>query len=127
MASTKATFERRSDEWAFQKRLAERELEQLDRQIASAELRIAIAEKDFDNHLLQIENSKAIDEFMHSKYTNLELYDWMIGQVSQVYFQSYQLAYDLAKRAEKCFQFELGVENSSYIQERLAQWRAVTP
>jgi hypothetical protein len=116
MASTKATFERRSDEWAFQKRLAERELDQLDRQIASAELRIAIAEKDFDNHLLQIENSKAIDEFMHSKYTNLELYDWMIGQVSQVYFQSYQLAYDLAKRAEKCFQFELGVENSSYIQ-----------
>jgi hypothetical protein len=53
---------------------------------------------------------------MHSKYTNQELYDWMIGQISQVYFQSYQLAYDLAKRAEKCFQYELGVENTSYIQ-----------
>jgi Tc toxin complex TcA C-terminal TcB-binding domain len=33
-----------------------------------------------------------------------------------VYFQSYQLAYDLAKRAERCFRFELGLQDSSYIQ-----------
>lgn len=116
MASSKSTFERRSSEWGFQQRLAERELDQLDRQIAAAELRIAIAEKDLENHRLQIENSKAINEFMHSKYTNEELYNWMIGEVSRIYFQSYQLAYDLAKRAEKCFQYELGVENTSYIQ-----------
>jgi hypothetical protein len=116
MASAKATFERRSADWGLQLHLAEKELDQIDSQIAAAELRIAIAEQELDNHLLQIENSKAVNEFMHSKYTNQELYDWMIGQVSQVYFQSYQLAYALAKRAEKCFQYELGVENTSYIQ-----------
>src|SRR5690606_12487694 len=27
-----------------------------------------------------------------------------------------QLAYDMAKKAEKCYQYELGVQNSSYIQ-----------
>lgn len=32
-----------------------------------------------------------------------------------MYFQSYQLAYDLAKRAERCYRFELGVPDSSYI------------
>jgi hypothetical protein len=31
----------------------------------------------------------------------------MIGQVAAVYFQSYQLAYDLAKKAQKCFEIEL--------------------
>jgi hypothetical protein len=53
---------------------------------------------------------------MRSKYTNQELYQWQIGQISDVYFQSYKLAYDLAKRAERCFRFELGLQDSSYIQ-----------
>jgi len=34
---------------------------------------------------------------------------------SGVYFQSYKLAYDLAKRAERRFRFELGLQDSSYI------------
>ena len=84
-------------------------------QIAAAELRIAIAEKELDNHVLQIENAKATDAFMRSKYTNEELYQWQVGQISGVYFQSYRLAYDLAKRAERCFRFELGLQDSSYI------------
>lgn len=115
-ASINAGHERRWDDWKLQERLANKELEQIEKQIAAGELKISIAEKERENHELQIENSKAIDEFMRSKYTNLELYNWMSGQISQVYFQSYQLAYDLAKRAEKCFQYELGVENTSYIQ-----------
>lgn len=115
-ALTTAGHGRRWDDWKLQERLANKELEQIDKQIASAELKIKIAENELKNHELQVENSKAIDAFMRGKYTNLELYQWMIGQVSQVYFQSYQLAYDVAKRAEKCFQHELGVENTSYIQ-----------
>ena len=31
------------------------------------------------------------------------------------YFQTYKLAYDLAKRAEGCFRFELRVPDSSYV------------
>ena len=84
-------------------------------QIAAADLRIAIAEKELDNHDLQIENAKATDAFMRSKYTNQELYQWQVGQISGVYFQSYKLAYDLAKRAERCFRFELGLQDSSYV------------
>ena len=64
---------------------------------------------------MQIENAKAMDAFMRSKYTNQELYQWQVGQISGVYFQSYRLAYDLAKRAERCFRFELGLADSSYI------------
>ena len=116
MASVLAGYQRRMEDWQNQLNLANKELEQIGKQIASAQVKLDISNKELANHDLQIENSKAINEFMHSKYTNQELYDWMIGQVSQVYFQSYQLAYALAKRAEKCLQYELGVENTSYIQ-----------
>jgi hypothetical protein len=115
IASTLASYQRRKDEWDFQADLAAKEAEQIDTAIAAAELRIAMAEKELENHVLQIDNARAADAFMRSKYTSQELYQWQIGQLSGVYFQSYQLAYDLAKRAERCFRFELGLPDSSYI------------
>lgn len=114
-AATDAGHDRRWNDWKLQEQLADKEIEQLDRSIAAAELRISIAQKELDNQTLQIENSKAIDEFMRSKYTNEELYQWHIGQISGVYFQSYRLAYDLAKATERCYRFELGIQDSSYI------------
>lgn len=33
----------------------------------------------------------------------------MAGQVSALYFQTYQLAFDMARRAERAFRFELGL------------------
>ena len=115
MASSKAGFDRRWSDWRFQERLAEKELDQLDRQIASADLRIAIAEKELDNHILQTENAMFTDAVMRSKFTNEDLYQWQVRQIAGVYFQSYKLAYDLAKRAERCFRFELGPQDSGYV------------
>jgi hypothetical protein len=115
LMSTQASNERRWEEWKLQERLAEKELNQLDAQIAAGELRVAIAETELANQLIQIDNAKATNDFMRSKYTNKELYQWQVGQISGVYFQSYKLAYDLAKRAERCFRFELGLQDSSFI------------
>jgi hypothetical protein len=115
IATTVASYERRQEEWDFQKDLAIKEIDQLERSIAAAELRVTLAETELDNHVMQIDNSKALDAFMRSKYTNLELYQWQVGQISSVYFQSYKLAYELAKRAERCFRFELGLQDSSFI------------
>ncbi len=114
--ATQAGYERRWDDWKLQERLANKELDQIKKSIAAAELRFNIATKERDNHLIQIENAKSTDEFMRSKYTSQELYQWQVGQISGVYFQSYKLAYDLAKRAERCLRFELGLQDSSYIQ-----------
>jgi hypothetical protein len=114
-ALTLAGYTRRFDDAKFQERVAEKEISQVEKQIAAAELRLAIANKELENHDLQIENSKAIDAYMRSKYTNEELYQWQIGQISGLYFQNYKLAYDLAKRAERCFRFELGLQDSNFI------------
>ncbi len=107
-ASILGGYDRRFDDWKLQERLAEKDLEQIDQQIVAAEIRKQMAETDLKNHDLQIENAEKTDEFMRSKYTNQELYQWMINKVSSVYFKAYQLAYDVAKKAERCYQHELG-------------------
>ncbi len=63
-----------------------------------------------------IENAEKENEYLTTKFTNEDLYDWMTDQLSTVFFQSYQLAYDTAKRAERCFRYELGLSDSSYVQ-----------
>ena len=116
MANVKGAYDRRQDDWNFQAKSAELELKQMVKQIAAAEIRLAIAEKDLENHNLQVEQSQEVDDLLKSKYTNQELYDYMVQQISSVYFQSYQLAYNMAKKAQKCFEHELGVESTSFIQ-----------
>lgn len=115
IAATVASYERRKEDWEFQGNLAAKEIEQVDRSVAAAEVRIAIAEKELENHVVQIDNAKTVDAFLRSKYTNEELYQWQISQISSVFFQSYKLAYDLARRAERCFRFELGLNDSDFI------------
>jgi hypothetical protein len=116
MFSLMAGYQRRAEEWQLQEDMAEKELEQLDKQIVAAQIRLAIAEKDLDNSDLQIENAEEAREFMEDKFTNHKLYNWMVGQISSIYFQSYQMAYDLAKRAEKAYRHELGLEDTNFIQ-----------
>jgi len=82
----------------------------------AADIRHQIALQELTNHDKQTENAQKEDEYMRTKFTNQELFDWMITQPSTVYFQSYQLAYDIAKRAERCFRYELGLSDSNYIQ-----------
>ncbi|MDR2914859.1 MAG: hypothetical protein LBV74_08530 [Tannerella sp.] len=111
---TKAGYQRRKEDWDFQAKMADMELQQLNKQLTAAEIRLMMAEKELENFELQIEQSKSVLEYYKSKYTNEALYNWMITQISTIYFRSYKLAYDMAKKAEKCYRHELGV----YVYER---------
>jgi hypothetical protein len=116
MASIKGGYDRRWDDWKQQEKVTNKELVQIEKQIAAAEIRVAIAENDLENQDKQIENSAAVEDFLRNKYTNEDLYGWMTSQISKVYFQAYKLAYDLAKRAERAYRFERGLTSSNFIQ-----------
>jgi len=110
-------YQRRQEDWTHQADLATKELKQVQKQIAAAEIRLAISEHELQNHELQIENAREVDAYMRSqKFTNQQLYNWMVSQLSGVYFQSYQLAYDVAKRAERAYRYDLGLRDSNFIQ-----------
>jgi hypothetical protein len=86
------------------------------RLVIAATIREQIAKWELENHNKQLENAQTIETYLKTKYTNEELYTWMKGQISTLYFQTYQLALDLAKKAERSLRLELGLENSNYIQ-----------
>jgi hypothetical protein len=115
-STTLASYQRRQDEWTFQADLAAKEIEQLDKQIAAANLRIAIAQRELELQDLQIADAAANAELLQTKFTNQDLYSWMVSQLTSTYFNAYQLAYDLAKRASKAYSFELGVADPGFIQ-----------
>ncbi len=115
-ASKMGSFIRRDQEWTFQANQAGKELIQLDTQLTAADIRISIAEQELKNHQQQIDHSKEVHEFMKTKYSNQELYQWMKGETFTVYKQVYQLSYEMAKKAEKAYRLELGLPDTTFIK-----------
>jgi hypothetical protein len=115
-AARMATYFRRQQDWSQQCNLAAGEIMQIDKQLTAAGIRLTIAQQDLAAHEQQIENSNELIDFLSHKYSNDDLYGWIISDVSSTYFQAYQVAYDLAKKAERVFRFERGLTSSNYIQ-----------
>ena len=115
-ALTLAGYDRRRDDWKFQADTATAEIEQIDQQLLAADIRIQMATKELKNHQIQMQNSQEVSDFMEYKYTNKELYSWMISQLSPLYFQAYKMAHGMAKKAEKAYQFERNEPEHSFIQ-----------
>lgn len=115
-AAKKGGFQRAMQERVFQANAAGFELKQIDKQITAQQIRIDLANQDIRNQQIQIDNAGEIEEFLKNKYSNEELYTWMRGSLKTLYRQVYNLAYDLAKKAEKTCCFERGISNANFIQ-----------
>jgi hypothetical protein len=115
-AGVMAGHERRKQEWNFQVESAQNEIEQIDKQLLAAEIRKEMAEQELKNTELQMDHSEEMLAYLEDKFTNEELYGWMAGQLSDIYFQSYQIAVDLAKKAERTYRYETGDEKAVFIQ-----------
>jgi hypothetical protein len=117
-AGKMAGYFRRQQEWQQQSNLAAGEIMQIDQQTLAAKVRRDIADYELNTlYPLQLQNAQDIQDFLtNKKYTNQDLYGWMISDISTTYFQCYQMAYDLAKKAERAFRFERGLTDSTFIQ-----------
>ncbi|MFX1311778.1 MAG: neuraminidase-like domain-containing protein [Promethearchaeota archaeon] len=109
-------YKRRGNEYYFKRELANIKIGQINKQIEAAKIRYLISEKELENHELQINQAKIYQFFMKNRYTGQQLYHWMINQLATVYLNGYHLALDMAKLAERSFQFELCKPNRTFIQ-----------
>jgi hypothetical protein len=117
MAVTLGSYARRMDDWQLQARVAAKEMAQIDQQIAAAEVRLTMTEEEERMHELQIKNTNEMDNFMRrQKFSNRDLYDWMQGELTNLYFQYYNMAYDAAKRAERAYCYELGLQQANFVK-----------
>jgi hypothetical protein len=119
-ASRIASFIRREEEWAFQSNLAAGEMTHLFKQLRAAEIREAIAQREWDNHQQQLRHAQEIERFLTDertgKKTGQALYAFLKREVRGLYNQCFQLAFDVARKAERALQHELGDPELRFIQ-----------
>jgi hypothetical protein len=109
-------FHHRQDTWNQNAAEAQIQISQTQYQIAAANLALQVAQQNQVLHQEQIDNIQKQLDFLNSKFTNDALYTWMVSSLSETYFLSYQLAYQMCKQVERCYQFELGLRSTSFIQ-----------
>lgn len=114
------SYSRREQDWAFQSNLAGGEITLLYKQIRAAQIREAVAECEWKNHQQQIKHAEEIEQFLtderKGKKTNQAFYVWMKRELKGLYGQCYEFAFDIAKKAERALQHELGNPDLSYLQ-----------
>jgi multidrug efflux pump subunit AcrA (membrane-fusion protein) len=112
MVATIGQYQRRAEDWDLQKALADYDYTQIKAQIAGATVRQAIAERDLEVQQKTIAQAGEMEDFLKNKFTDKELYQWMMGRISTVYFQTYKLAFNLAQSAERAYQYELNTNDT---------------
>lgn len=119
-AKTIGSYARREQEWAFQSNLAAAEIGQVLKQLRAAQIREFVAEREWENHKTQVKNAEAIEQFLtderSGKKANQAFYAWMKREVRGLYGQVFQSAFDLARKAERALQHELGDSALTFLQ-----------
>ncbi len=102
-----ANYKRRPDDWILNSNLAALELPQIGRQIITSLIREQILRHEYKIHQEQIKLTQEVDDFLRQKFTNEELYGWMQGELSKLYYEYYKFAFDVARKAEQTMKQEL--------------------
>ena len=111
-ANRMTNFLRQVQDRVYQANNAGYEIKTIDAQILVQEQKVRLAEQDITNQQQLLDNAAEVRDFLSGKYTNEALYAWMESSISSLYYQTYTLAYQLAKRAERAFAFERGLDAS---------------
>jgi hypothetical protein len=120
LAARKAGYQRRADEWRLQANLAARDLMQIGRQIIASLVAERVTYQEYATVKLQVKQwADMLDYFTEKKFTNEQLYIWMQGRLSALYYQYYRLAFDTARKAEQTMKKELmraELDQTTFIQ-----------
>lgn len=85
-------------------------------QLVLAQDRVRITAQERENSLLQADFADDVIEFLNTKFTSVELYDWMSGVMEGIYRYFLQQATGIAKLAENQLAFERQEIPPSFIQ-----------
>ncbi len=119
-AAKVGAYARREQEWIFQRNVIASEITGIYKQWRAAQIREALAEREWRNHQQAIRHAEEMVQFLTNprtgKTSNADLYAWMRREVRGLYGQCFQFAFDVAKRAERALQHELGDPGQTFLQ-----------
>lgn len=116
VASLYASHERRKSEWELQKTLAEQDKAIAAQQRLAAQHRVDVVEQEREIAELQADHANDVIEFLETKFTSAELYDWMSGILEGSYRYYLQQATAMAQLAENELAFERQELSPAFIE-----------
>ena len=111
-----ASYERRREEWQYQRDLGWKDKAITDQQykIAYDQQQVVLQEQRIANS--QLQHAQATVNFLATKFTNVELYEFMSGILQGVYSYFLQQASAMARMAQNQLAFERQEATLSFIQ-----------
>lgn len=118
-----ASWERREQEWKQQKTLATLDGQILDISKEQATNRVRIKSEEQRLTASQVNHAESVVDFLVTKFTSKELYEWMSRILQSLYASQLQQATSLARLAQQQLSFELlqdvGIIQGDYWTARL--------
>ncbi|WP_019500352.1 neuraminidase-like domain-containing protein [Pseudanabaena sp. PCC 6802] len=114
LAGAIAQYQRRAEDWQLQLQMAQDDVALITQQITASQINLDIATAELNAHLKSIEQANEVENFFQNKFSNQDLYQWMVSRLAILYFQTFKIALDMALAAQKAYQYELN-QDDTYI------------
>jgi hypothetical protein len=101
-------YRRRRQDWQVQRDNAASEVAQLNAQIVSQQQQLTMAQKQQALSATELANLQAQYTLQTTRFTGLELFNWMSGRLASVYYQFYDAALALCLTAKVALEREIG-------------------
>jgi len=109
-------YRRRHQEWMHAEEQAQREIEQIDAQLAVHDEQAKVTAEQLRQTELMVEQAATTYQFLSKRFTNAQLYQWLNGQFATFYYQAYDTTLSLCLAAEACWQYEIADLKTRFIQ-----------
>ena len=97
-----------AEEETFEESIATNEIDQTEKAIVVNTIRQEQNEKEQELFEKELERDEEEYEFLCDKFTNKDLHEWLVKQMTKLSKTMCKLATKVAKMAEKCYHFEIG-------------------
>lgn len=97
-----------AEEETFEESIATNEIDQTEKAIVVNTIRQEQNEKEQELFEKELERDEEEYEFLCDKFTNKDLHEWLVKQMTKLSKTMCKLATRVAKMAEKCYHFEIG-------------------
>ncbi len=115
LQGTDAGNSRRLEDWRFQEAQANQDVLRIKAELTVANAREEIARRDLKVHQRNLATNQQVRDFLQDKYTQAELHDWMTSGAATVHRAAFNLAVDLARKAQRAYRYELAEPNATFV------------
>ncbi|MGP2471536.1 neuraminidase-like domain-containing protein [Yersinia sp. 2540 StPb PI] len=118
ISDIRANHARRAQEWQLQQTLAEKDVEQLQEQLVGLDLQISMAQKQSNLAEMEQSHAQAVYQMQSTRFSGKELYNWMVGRLSGLYYQLFDAAQPLCLMAKSALERDIDTSKTQHLFAR---------